>query len=255
LPKLPKIGRRGEILNDTQAILAVLAILAISRSALHHKVLATNTRDRYSAYMLEPRRHRLFRPHTRPRPLPHTALEDIRFIRETMERSSSFTAVPGWGQVAMGSTALAASWIAAQQVTDSSWLAVWLGEGILAACIALVTMQRKAQRAGVPLTSGPGSKFARSFLPPIIAGGFLSAVLYSSGMARLLPGTWLLLYGTGVLTGGAFSVPIVWMMGASFMVTGMAALALPAWGNSILAVGFGGLHIIFGVLIARRYGG
>jgi hypothetical protein len=204
---------------------------------------------------MQERRHRLFRPHTRPRPIPNTALEDIRFIRETMERSSAFTAVPGWGQVVLGVTALAASWIAARQLTTPMWLAVWLGEGVLAACIALVTMQRKAQRAGVPLTSGPGSKFARSFLPPIVAGGFLSAVLYNSGMARLLPGTWLLLYGTGVLTGGAFSIPIVWVMGASFLLTGVAALALPAWGNAILALGFGGLHIVFGLLIARRYGG
>jgi hypothetical protein len=205
--------------------------------------------------MQEHRNRRLFRPHTRPRPIPHTALEDIRFIRETMERSSAFTAVPGWGQVVLGLTALAAAWIASGQATSSLWLAVWLGEGVLAACIALVTMQRKAHRAGVPLTSGPGSKFARSFLPPIVAGGFLSAVLYNSGMVHLLPGTWLLLYGTGVLTGGAFSIPIVWVMGASFMVTGIAALALPAWGNALMALAFGGLHISFGVLIARRYGG
>jgi hypothetical protein len=192
---------------------------------------------------------------SRPRPLPQTALEDIRFIRETMERSSSFTAVPGWGQVAMGVTALAATWLAYRQQLPSNWLAVWLGEAVLGASIALVATQRKAQRAGAPLTSGPGSQFARTFLPPIVAAGFLTAALYFAGRTSLLPGTWLLLYGTGVLTGSAFSVAIVRLMGALFMLAGASALLFPAWGGVFMALGFGGLHILFGVLIARRYGG
>jgi len=187
--------------------------------------------------------------------MPHTAIEDIRFIRETMERSSWFTAVPGWGGVAMGATALVASWLASRQQLPSSWIAVWLGEAVLGGSIALVATQRKAQSAGAPLTSGPGGKFAWTFLPPIIAGAILTAALYFSGRPSLLPGMWLLLYGTGVLTGGAFSVAIVRLMGLSFMVAGVGALLLPAWGNAFLAFGFGLLHILFGILIARRYGG
>jgi hypothetical protein len=186
---------------------------------------------------------------------PHPALEDIRFIRETMERSSSFTAVPGWGQVAMGATALAAAWLAARQTASANWIAVWLGEAVLAASITLVATQRKAQRSGVPLTSGPGSKFMRTSLPPILAGAVLTAVLYNAGFSRILPGVWLLLYGTGVVTGGAFSVAIVRAMGASFMLAGIGALFLPAWGGAFMALGFGGLHIVFGILIARRHGG
>jgi hypothetical protein len=195
------------------------------------------------------------RPHSRFRPLPQAALEDIRFIRETMERSASFTAVPGWGQVAMGVTALAAAWLAWRQHAPSNWVAVWLGEAVLAGSIALVATQRKAQRAGAPLTSGPGSQFARTFLPPIVAGAILTAALYSAGHTTLLPGMWLLLYGTGVLTGGAFSVAIVRVMGSLFMLAGAFALLLPAWGSAFMALGFGGLHIVFGILIARRYGG
>lgn len=184
-----------------------------------------------------------------------SALEDIRFIRQTMERSSAFTAVPGWGQVAMGVTALAAAWLAAQQKAPANWLAVWLGEAVLAASIALVATQRKAQRAGTALTSGPGAKFARTFLPPIAAGAILTAALYGVGASRLLPGTWLLLYGTGVLTAGAFSARIVPVMGAAFMLAGVGALLLPTWGNLWMAAGFGGLHIVFGAMIARRHGG
>jgi hypothetical protein len=194
-------------------------------------------------------------PLNRPAMPPQQALDDLRFIRQTMERTSAFTAVPGWGQVAMGATALAAAWLAARQVRPAAWLGVWLGCAVLATSIALVATQRKAQRAGAPLTSGPGSRFARTFLPPVVAGAILTPVLYDAGLGRLLPGAWLLLYGTGVLTGGAFSVSIVPVMGMSFMLTGVAALLLPAFGNLFMAAGFGGLHILFGILIARRYGG
>lgn len=200
-----------------------------------------------------PMRFRRLRAQTRTAPL--AALDDIRYIRETMERSSAFTAVPGWGGVAMGGTALAAAWLAAQQVLPFSQLAVWLGEGVLAASIALVATQRKAQRAGAPLTSGPGGKFARTFLPAIVAGAAVTAALANSPSSGLLPGIWLLLYGAGVVTAGASSIQVVRVMGSLFMVTGGFALFLPHWGNAFMALGFGGLHIIFGALIAKKYGG
>jgi hypothetical protein len=205
--------------------------------------------------MLEhrPRRRHL---HTPVRPLPLHAADDLRFIRETMERSASFTAVPGWGQVAMGVTALGAAFIARLQAAPSVWLQIWLGEALVAAAIGLTATRSKAQRTGLPLTSGPGRKFAATFLPPIAAGALLTVILYRAGLVRDLPGTWLLLYGTGVVTGGAFSVAIVPVMGACFMLAGAAALFAPAaWGNYFMAAGFGGLHVAFGLWIARRYGG
>lgn len=200
-----------------------------------------------------PIRLRRFRPPSRPGPL--TALEDIRYIRETMERSSAFTAVPGWGGVAMGCTALAAAWLAGRQILPFNQVAVWLVEGVLAASIALVATQRKAQRAGAPLTSGPGSKFTRTFLPPIVAGAAITAVMANSSLSGLLPGVWLLLYGTGVVTAGASSVRVVRVMGILFMIAGGMALEFPIWGNLLMAAGFGGLHIIFGIVIAKKYGG
>ncbi len=202
--------------------------------------------------------HRPRRRHAHPslRPLPQRAAEDLRFIRETMERSSSFTAVPGWGQVAMGLTALGAAWIARQQTLPSTWLQVWLGEALAAAAIAFAATWTKAQRAGLPLTSGPGRKFAFSALPPMAAGALLTVFLYRTGLTRNLPGAWLLLYGTGVVTGGAFSVSSVPVMGLCFMLTGAAALLSPsAWGDFFMAAGFGGIHIAFGIWIARKHGG
>jgi hypothetical protein len=200
------------------------------------------------------RQHRVRRPRSHS-PAPARALDDLRFIRETLERSSAFTAIPGWGQAAMGATAVPAAWLAARQASPAMWLTVWLGEAVLASSMAIAATQNKAQRTGVPLTSGPGRKFALSFLPAVVAGAVLTFVLYQSGLARFLPGTWLLLYGAGVVSAGALSVAIVPAMGSCFMLLGIAALMFPATGNLWMALGFGALHLGFGLSIARRYGG
>jgi len=191
-----------------------------------------------------------------PHPLRDQALDNLRFIRQTMERAGSFTAVPGWGQVAVGATALAAAVVAARQTSVELWLATWLGEAIVALAIGGWTMVRKAYAVNDPILSGPGRRFGLSFLPPMVVGGLLTIALYRAGLSRALPGTWLLLYGTGFVTGGAFSVRIVPVMGLCFMLAGTVALFAPAvWGNWCMAAGFGGLHIVLGVIIARRYGG
>jgi hypothetical protein len=190
-----------------------------------------------------------------PQPLAEKALDNLRYIRATMERAGSFTAVPGWGQVAVGITALGAAVVAARQQSTLNWLVVWLAEAILALAIGGWTMVRKARAVNDSLLSGPGRRFGLSFLPPLVVGGLLTVALYFGGGLRLMPAVWLLLYGTGVITGGAFSVPVVPVMGLGFLALGTVALFGPGLGNWLLAAGFGGLHIVFGFWIARRYGG
>jgi hypothetical protein len=200
--------------------------------------------------------HRIRRFHRQARPLPARAAEDLRYIRQTMERSSAFTAVSGGGQILLGITALGAAWFAAHQDSAFSWLSVWLGEAIVAVAIALSSMGWKANRSGVPLFSGPGRKVALGLLPPLAAGAVLTFLLFRTGVTTALPAAWLLLYGAGIATGGMFSVAIVPVMGVSFMIVGaLAALGPAAWGNYFLAAGFGGLHVLFGTLILRRHGG
>jgi hypothetical protein len=191
-----------------------------------------------------------------PIPIENHAMENIRFIRETMERSGAFTAVPGWGGAIIGATALAAAYAAARQTGPQAWLAVWLIEVAIALSIAGWATYQKASAVNLPLFSGPGRKFAISLSPPLVAGALLTVVLYRTGLVSVLPGMWLLLYGAGVVTGGAFSVKVVPVMGVCFMLAGAVALLAPAgWGNAVMAAGFGGLHILFGIIIARRYGG
>ncbi|HEX4600150.1 MAG TPA: hypothetical protein VH116_02055 [Gemmatimonadales bacterium] len=193
---------------------------------------------------------------TAPQPLRDRALDNLRFIRQTMERAGAFTAVPGWGLVAVGGTALVAAWLAARQATPELWLLTWLGEALVALTIGGSALVRKTYAVNDPILSGPGRRFGLSFLPPMVVGGLLTVALYRAGLWQALPGTWLLLYGTGFVTGGAFSVRIVPVMGICFMVAGAAALVGPAtWGNWFMAAGFGGLHIVFGGVVARRHGG
>ena len=219
--------------------------------------------------MFDPRPHRLRRfrrssehgsaaaspPDARPDAAPNLA-DDLRFIRDTMERSAAFTAVSGWGYILLGLTAIAAAWLAARQVSDFAWLRLWLAEGLVAVAIGLLSCTWKANRRGLPLFSGPARKVALGLAPPLVAGAFLTFLLFRAGLPSALPATWLLLYGAGIMTGGAFSVAIVPVMGFCFMLLGgLAVLSPVAWGNWFLAAGFGGLHIVFGLIITRRHGG
>jgi branched-subunit amino acid transport protein len=183
------------------------------------------------------------------------ARENLSFIRNTMERATAFTGVPGWGGVWMGATALVAAGIAREASSTRGWLGVWLAEGVLAFLIGAWSLGRKSRRLQGSVLARPARQFLLSFAPPVLVGALLTAVLFGAGHAELLPGVWLLLYGAGVVTGGAFSVRAVPLMGLLLMGVGAVALFWPAWGNLAMAAGFGLVQVGFGWYIARRHGG
>lgn len=232
-------------------------------AALHNKVLDNGARRLHLPVIMDPSspvRRASRRPASEggsePTALGDRAMDDLRFIRRTMERGPAFTAVPGWGGVAMGVSALIAAVLASTRPGATGWLAVWLVEAVVAVGVGTWAMRRKARGAGLPLLSSAGRKFVLSFLPPALAGALLTFALYRAGDLALVPGTWLLLYGAAVVTAGTFSVKVVPVMGLCFMALGgTALLAAPAWGDPLLAAGFGGLHVVFGLHIARKHGG
>jgi len=173
-----------------------------------------------------------------------------------MENAASFTAVPGWGGVVMGLTALATACVAPPPSSAKAWFVTWLAAALCAFAIGALAIYWKARRVGTPILTQPGRKFLLSLFPPLLAGAVISGAIYTTGLGRLLPGIWLLLYGVGVISGGTFSVRVVPVMGLCFMLAGVAAMFCPAaWGNAVMAAGFGGIHILFGIIIARRFGG
>ncbi len=184
------------------------------------------------------------------------AMDNLRFIRETMEAAGTFTALSGWGQVVIGITAVAAALIASQAQAPSTWLAIWFAEACIAGAISVASMTIKSHAANMPVFSGPIRKLVLSFSPAIAAGCLLTLALHEAGADALIPAMWMLLYGAGVISAGTYSVTIVPFMGAAFMLVGVVTLITPAsWNTSLLIASFGGLHILFGFLIARRHGG
>ncbi|MGN6281389.1 hypothetical protein [Frateuria sp.] len=184
------------------------------------------------------------------------AAENLLYIRDAMERASSFTAVPGWGGVVMGLAGLAAAIIAPVQPSRLAWLLTWLATAAVAVGVGLLGVLFKARNEGVPLLSRPARQFALGFVPAIFVAALLTIVLYRAELDALLPGMWLLLYGTAVIAGGTFSIRIVPLMGVLFLFLGAVALfTAPPVPAICLGLGFGGLHVVFGVLIARKYGG
>ena len=191
-----------------------------------------------------------------PASMQQHAAENLHYIRQAMERAGSFTAVPGWGGVAMGIVGLAAGMAASMQQSAGAWLLAWTAGAAAAFPVGLVLMQRKARKTGVSLLGGPGRRFVLSFAPSMIVALILTWALHQAGLHRLLPAVWLMLYGCGVTAGGAHSVATVPLMGGTFMGLGMVALLAPgSWGNALLMAGFGGLQVIFGLWIVRRHGG
>ncbi len=184
------------------------------------------------------------------------AMDNLRFIRNTMENAGSFTAVPGVGGILVGATAFFAAFAAHLSSGPRAWLGVWIAEALLALLIGLAFSARKARIAGTSLLSRSFRRFLLAMAPPVVAGAVLTLMLNRAGMVNFLPAVWLLLYGAAVACGGAFSVRVVPMMGICFLAIGtVAALAPAQWSDALLAAGFGGLHIIFGWRIARNYGG
>lgn len=188
--------------------------------------------------------------------LASQAQENLRFIRETMSRSVQFTAVPGWGMVGIGCSALLAYLVARQEGATSAKLSIWVAEAVLAASLGALATFRKARSEGLLLSHAVSRRFFLNLAPPLVAGGLLTAALWKAGNLEVIPGMWLLLYGTGVFTGGAFSVRPVPLMGLAFAgLGGLALLASPLFQEELLLAGFGGLHLLFGTYIARQYGG
>ena len=201
---------------------------------------------------------RLSRPDSPPPVSLHErAVDNMAFVRGMMERSAHFTAVPGWGGVAMGTSAIVAAVIASLQSTQQSWLAVWSAEAAVASLIAVISIVIKARGNGVPLGNGPARRFALCLLPALAAGAVLTVACVQAQSFSLLPMIWLLLYGVGVCSAGAVSSPtVVLALGLSLVLGGAAAaLSPPEWGNWYLAAFFGAGHIVAGAVIIKHHGG
>lgn len=184
------------------------------------------------------------------------AIDNLKFIRETMERSTVFTSVPGYGGILMGATAIGAAIIANMQPTIRGWLTVWLIEALLAGSVGFLAMWQKAKLANSKLLTTPGRKLMMNSLPPMLCGVVITIGLDRFGHFEAMIPTWILCYGAAVVCGGAFSVRVVPVMGWLFIAVGAIAFFVPgSIQHLMMALSFGVLHMVFGFVIARRFGG
>jgi hypothetical protein len=198
--------------------------------------------------------------------LDEHAADNLRFIRQTMARSTTFTGVSGIGLMVEGVIALIGGYVAALRLSPDWWIHTWIVVAVAGFCVGLGAMAVKVRLRGIHFWSGAGTRFVFHVAPAIVAGMFITEMLYRNGAQHLMPGTWLMLYGVGVVSGGAFSPRVIPLGGGVLMALGAVCFFLPAQGDwpvvapmlasdLILVLGFGVVHIVFGAIIARRYGG
>jgi hypothetical protein len=182
------------------------------------------------------------------------ALGTLNYIRASIDAAGAF-AVPGIAGIAMGVAGVAATLIASLPAFSRYWLAIWLLAAMGASAIGVLLVARHPPR-GFVLYRGPARKFVLSLCPALLAGAVLTGVFWQLGLTSLIPGMWLLLYGCAVLSASlmtsAAMMRLIVLMGALFVVYGLVAFQLPPrWHNLTLGVGFGALHLVFGILIGR----
>jgi len=188
--------------------------------------------------------------------LSDRALDNLRFIRDTMERAGTFTAISGWGIAAVGLVAMIAAVVSRAQPSVAWMVGTWVVTAAVCIALSLALTARKARRSKLSMVSGPAQKLALAFSPAMVVGALLTVALLRIGANDLLPGVWLLLYGTAVVAGGAFSVRVIPVMGLCSMPLGAAAsVPPPGVGQWLMVAGFGMVHVVFGLQIARRHGG
>jgi hypothetical protein len=197
------------------------------------------------------------RPHRLdPTPIDSGAVENLRYIRSTIEAAHTFTTVPGKGCVAMGVTALAAVGLESIPALAPFWLEVWLAAAIIACGAALWFMEQKARAQGLSLRRAVARRFFMTLAPAFLSGAILTTALAGHVDREIITGMWLLLYGAGLSACGLFAIPAVFTAGLAFMGLGAATLWLPPGSaHVVLALGFGGVHLALGATIVRNHGG
>lgn len=191
-----------------------------------------------------------------PTPIGSGAAANLRYIRDTIDATRTFTTVPGKGCMVMGVAGLAAAGLESVSALSSLWLPIWLAAAVVSFTAALFFMERKARAQGLSLRRSVAWRFFLTLTPAFVVGAILTVALLETVSRDVIAAIWLLMYGVGLAACGTFSIPIVLIAGLGFIGLGTVTLAAPpTWTTAMLALGFGGIHLILGTIIARNHGG
>jgi hypothetical protein len=184
-------------------------------------------------------------------PIDSHAIATLRYIRSSIEAATSI-AVPGSSGIAMGCVGMIAAVLSSTYLREY-WMTVWVVAAVVAGIAGSVLLSNTTSLRGLTFSSAPARKLALCLLPSLFAGAALTAAFQLSANLRFVPGTWLLLYGCALIAASLVTRTMVAVMGGLFMALGLLALLVPStFHMALLGTGFGGLHLLFGILIGRN---
>ena len=184
-------------------------------------------------------------------PLDTHAAATLQYIRASMDAAVSLS-IPGSAGIAMGSVGLLAAVLAVAPAFRPYWFWIWIAAALIAASLGAFRMARQPASRGSLLSGTPVRRFMLGLFPGLFAGAVMTVVLRVTGNDQLLPASWLVLYGCALIAASAPTTRALGVLGACFVGLGLLTYALsPAWHMLALGAGFGGLHLVFG-LLARR---
>lgn len=179
------------------------------------------------------------------------AIATLRYIRKSMDAATS-VAVPGSSGIAMGCVGVAATALSYIPRLHEHWVSIWLLAAVVAAGLGGTLLARPSSLRSLAPLGVQFRKFGLCLFPSLFAGAVLTVVLWYSGQHRALAGMWLLLYGCGLVTVSIVTTSMIAAMGGLFIALGVVAFFVPAsYQIFLLGLGFGGLHILFGILVGR----
>ena len=191
-----------------------------------------------------------------PTRIDSKAAENLRFIRNAIEASQTFTTIPGNGCISMGVMALSAAALELATPLATYWLPLWLATALAASLTALYCMWSKVRLQGSSLGRAASRRFFVTLAPAFFVAIVLTVVLSGLVSREMMAAIWLLLYGAALCTCGIFTLRAVSIAGLGFLSLGTAAAFLPAGTAPLmLAAGFGGIHIGLGLYVGKHHGG
>lgn len=192
-------------------------------------------------------------------------IQDIAEIRSMMERSSKFLSLSGWAGILAGVYALFGAWVANSLLgfqPDTIFYSyldltnILLTAGgvlVLALVTALLDSRRKAQKSEESAWNSTSKRLLASMAVPLFTGGLVIILLLQYGLLGLMAPFSLIFYGLAMYNAGFYSIREVRLMGFAQMILGLLNLGFIETGLLFWAIGFGGIHIVYGIYMHFRY--
>lgn len=204
-------------------------------------------------------------------------LEDIKVIKKIMEESSRFLSLSGLSGIVAGLLAIAGAVVANLIITGTSMSEEWysvpfVSEAagtrtifllltdmavvlVLSLAAAVFFSSRKARKSGHNAWTPVTRRMLASLLLPLVTGGLFILITLSRVPANITVASTLIFYGLAVISAGKFTFGEIHWLGVLEVMTGLICLLLPQWSVFIWAVGFGVIHVGYGLFMHLRYKG